>query len=281
VVFFDHTVTTLVAAWAAGALVTASVQFLAASRMGSLMVVRAWHVAISIVKRSLGVALANGAALLCSRIDVLVVALVLSASAAGIYSIPVAIATNLLLLSRSLLTATYRSIMTASDREVAARLGTALRHSVFVMLVGGGLSIPVIAVGAGFIFGDAYSAIWEPYSLLVLASACICVGEMLRHYLLTRQERHREYIVIITAMLVVNGALAAVGALAFGLVGAAASTLITYALASFALVAMVARELGVPIRELTVPRRSDLVPYWRIARRVLRRRRSAPAIAPK
>jgi O-antigen/teichoic acid export membrane protein len=279
VVLFDHTVTTLIAAWAVGALITAIVQFLAA-RIGSLMVARGWHVATSIVRRSVWVAVANGAGLLCSRIDVLVVAAVLSASAAGIYSIPVALATNLLLLSRSLLTATYHSIMTASEQDVAARLGTALRHSVIVMLVGGGLSIPVVAVGAGFIFGDAYSAIWEPYSLLVVASACICVGEVLRHYLLTRLERQREYIVVVTAMLVVNGALAAVGALTFGLVGAAASTTITYALAAFALLALVARDLGVPMRELAVPRRSDLLSYWRAARTAVRRRRSAATIAP-
>jgi O-antigen/teichoic acid export membrane protein len=281
VVLFEHTVTTLVAAWAAGALITAAGQFLGAARIGSLTVARAWRVGASIMRRSVRVALANGAGLLCSRIDVLVVAAVLSASAAGIYSIPVALATNLLLLSRSLLTATYHPIMTAPEQDVAARLGTAVRHSVIVMLVGGSMSIPLIAVGAGFVFGDAYSAIWQPYSLLVLASACICVAEVLRHYLLTRLERQGEYVVVVTGMLVVNGALAAVGAAAFGLVGAAASTTITYALAAFALVALCSRELGVSMRELAVPRRSDLMPYWRAARWALRRCRSAAAVAPE
>jgi O-antigen/teichoic acid export membrane protein len=105
--------------------------------------------------------------------------------------------------------------------------------------------------------------------------------EVLRHYLLTRLERQGEFVVIVTGMLVVNGALAAVGAAAFGLVGAAASTTITYALASFALVALAARELDVPMRELAVPRRSDLAPYRRVARSVLRRGRSDAAIAPE
>jgi O-antigen/teichoic acid export membrane protein len=242
--------------------------------------VRAWRVGASIMRRSIRVAVANGAGLLCSRIDVLVVAAVLSASAAGIYSIPVALATNLLLLSRSLLTATYHPIMTAPERDVAARLGTAIRHSVIVVLAGGGLSIPVVAVGAGFVFGDAYSAIWQPYILLVAAAACICVVEVLRHYLLTRLERQSEFVVIVTAMLVVNGALAAVGAWAFGLVGAAASTTITYGLAALALVALAARELDVPMRALAVPRRSDLASYKHAARWVLRRGRSSTAVAP-
>jgi len=281
VILFDHTVTTLVAAWAAGALITAAAQFLGAARIGSLIVVRAWGVGVSIMRRSARVALANGAGLLCARIDVLVVAAVLSASAAGIYSIPVALAGNLLLLSRSLLTASYHPIMTAPEHDVGARLSTAVRHSVIVVLVGGGLSIPVIAVAAGFIFGEAYSDIWQPYTLLVLAAACICVVEVLRHYLLTRLERQSEYVVVVTAMLVVNGVLAAIGAAAFGLVGAAASTTITYALAALALVALCAREVDMPMRELAVPRWSDLMSYWRAARWALRRRRSATAIAPE
>jgi O-antigen/teichoic acid export membrane protein len=281
VILFDHTVTTLVAAWAAGAVVTATVQFLGAARGGSLMIARAWRVGASIMRRSIRVAIANGAGLLCARIDVLVVAAVLSASAAGIYSIPVALATNLLLLSRSLLTATYHSIMTAPEHEVAERLSVAIRHSVIVVLVGGGLSIIVIAVTAGFVFGSAYSAIWQPYSLLVVAAACICVVEVLRHYLLTRLERQNEYVLIITAMLVVNGVLAAIGAAAFDLVGAAASTTITYALAAFALVALCSRELDVPMRQLAVPRLSDVTSYWRAARWAVRRRRSAAAIAPE
>jgi O-antigen/teichoic acid export membrane protein len=281
VVLFDHTVTMMVASWAAGALITATAQFLGAARIGSLMIARAWRVGASIMRRSIRVAIANGAGLLCSRIDVLVVAAVLSASAAGVYSIPVALSNNLLLLSRSLLTATYHTIMTAPERDVAARLGTAIRHSVILVLAGGSLSVPVVAVGAGFVFGDAYSAIWQPYILLVVAAAFICVVEVLRHYLLTRLERQGEFVVIVTGMLVVNGALAAVGAAAFGLVGAAASTTITYALASFALVALAARELDVPMRELAVPRRSDLAPYRRVARSVLRRGRSDAAIAPE
>ena len=227
------------------------------------------------------VALANGTSVLCARIDVLVVAAVLSASAAGVYSIPVALAANLLLLSRSLLTATYRSIMTAPEDQVAGQLSTAVRHSVIVVLVGGGLSIPVVAVASGFVFGDAYADIWRPYTLLVLASACICVVEVLRHYLLTRLERQNEFVVVVTAMLIVNGVLAAVGAAAFGLVGAAASTTITYALAAFALVAICARRLDVSMRELAVPRVSDLVSYWRVLRALIARRRSTAVVTPK
>ncbi len=280
VVVFEPTVTTLIGAWAAGALVTATVQFVAALSHGSYLAARARHAAWSIMRRSARVAIANGTSVLCARIDVLVVAAVVSASAAGIYSIPVALAANVLLLSRSLLTASYRSIMTAPEAEVAERLSTAIRHSVIVVMVGGGLSIPIVAVASGFVFGDAYADIWKPYTLLVLASACICVVEVLRHFLLTRLERQNEFVLVVTAMLIVNGALAAVGAAAFGLIGAAASTTITYALAAIALVAICARGLDVSMRELAVPRLSDLASYWRAARSLIQRR-SAAAVGPK
>jgi O-antigen/teichoic acid export membrane protein len=79
-------------------------------------------------------------------------------------------------------------------------------------------------------------------------------------------------------MLVANGVLAALGAAAFGLMGAAAATTVTYAVAAFALLALCARTLDVPMGPLALPRRSDLAAYWRAGRSILNRRRSAAAI---
>jgi O-antigen/teichoic acid export membrane protein len=279
VVLFDPTVTTLMTSWAIGAAIMAALQFTNALTTGKLILRHAWRVAASIARRSLAVALANGTALLCSRIDVLVVAAVLSASEAGIYSIPVALAASLLLLSRSLLTATYHSIMTAPASEVGARLSAALHHSVIVVMAGGCLSVPVVAVGAGFVFGDAYSDIWEPYAVLVPASACICVAEVLRHFLITRLERQREVLLTSIAMVVLNGVLAVVGAAAFGLMGAAASTTITYACGAGVLVAFTARALSMPMFELVVPRRADFATYARMIRLLLNRPRGGTADA--
>ena len=278
VVLFDPTVTALVAAWAVGALVMAAVLFASAISNGSPMIARAWRVGMSIERRSLGVALANTTTLLCQRIDVLVVAAVISVSAAGIYSIPVALAVSLLLLSRSLLTATYRSIMTAPASEVSGRLGAALRHSVIIVLVAGGLSVPLVALAAGFVFGDAYAEIWQWYVILVPGSAFACVTEILRHFLLTRVERQREFVLVATGMLLLNFVLAVVGAATIGLAGAAASTTITYAAGAVALVAICARLLSVPMRELAVPRRSDLDSYGRVVRAAMARPRSTRSV---
>jgi O-antigen/teichoic acid export membrane protein len=198
----------------------------------------------------------------------LVVAVVLSTAEAGVYSIPVALAANLMLVSRALLTASYHSIMTAPASEVADRLSAAMRHSVILVLVAGGLSVPLVAAAAGFVFGDAYSEVWQPYSLLVAAIAFLCVAEFLRHFLLTRLERQREYVTVASGMLLLNGVLAVVGAAAFGLMGAAASTTIAYATGTLVLVALCASELSVSMRALVLPRGSDAATYWHLMRSV-------------
>jgi O-antigen/teichoic acid export membrane protein len=271
---FEPTVTTLITAWAIGALITALVLFVIALPVGSTLIRRAWRLGVGIMRRSVRVALSDSIVLLCARIDLLVVAAVLGTSTAGVYSIPIALATALLLLSRALLTATYHPIMTAPASEVAGRLSAALRHSVIVVLVGGGLSVPVVALTAGFVFGDAYRNVWEPYAILVPASACTCVTEMLRHFLITRMERQREFMLVAAGMLVVNGALAVAGAAAFGMLGAATSTTVTYACGAVATVAISARLLSVPMRDLAVPRRSDLAVYPRLLRTRLGWRRN-------
>jgi O-antigen/teichoic acid export membrane protein len=279
VAIVEPSATTLLAAWAIGALVTALLQFGDMLLTFGLATKRAGRVAASIARRSLGVSLSNAVTLLCTRIDVLVVAAVLSVSIAGVYSIAVALSVSLLLLSRSVLTATYRSIMTAPDTEVGARLSSAVRHSVLVVLAGGCLSVPVVALTAGFVFGGAYSEIWLEYAILVPGSACACVNEILRHFLVTRLERQRELVVVTIGMLLINGVLAVVGASAFGLPGAAASTTITYGFGALALVSVCAGSVSMPMRALAIPRRSDAAAYLHLLRVTLRRVRSTRSVS--
>jgi len=139
--------------------------------------------------------------------------------------------------------------------------------------------VPVVALLAGPVFGEAYSGIWRPYAVLVPASAFLCVGEMLRHFLITRLERQREILITSGVMLIANGILAVVGAALFGLIGAAASTTIAYAAGVAGLVGVCARSLSMPVVALAVPRPSDLIPYWRLVRLMatkLRLPRSVP-----
>jgi O-antigen/teichoic acid export membrane protein len=119
------------------------------------------------------------------------------------------------------------------------------------------------------VFGTAYAGIWLPYAILVPAAACVCVMEVLRHFLLTRLERKREFVLLANGLLLLNGVLAVAGAAAFGLVGAAASTTVSYIVVALAMAAFCARSLDVSVRELLLPRPSDLSSYWRFSRTAL------------
>jgi O-antigen/teichoic acid export membrane protein len=112
----------------------------------------------------------------------------------------------------------------------------------------------------------------------VPASAFLCVGEMLRHFLITRLERQREILLTSAGMLIANGILAVAGSALFGMMGAAASTTIAYAGGVVALVIVCARSLSMPVLSLAVPRRSDLIPYLRLVRLMATKLRSARSV---
>jgi O-antigen/teichoic acid export membrane protein len=213
--------------------------------------------------RSRAIALSNGALQLCARIDVLVVSIVISVSAAGIYSIPVALAANLLLFPRSLITVTYRAIMIVPAKDLAPRLGATMRRCVLLTMAGALLGVPLAAVLAGPIFGNAYAGIWQQLAILMPGIAAWSIVELLRHVLLTRFERQREVLLTAFGMTIGNGILAVIGSAAFGLNGAAASTTITYVAAAIWMTRVCSLRLGVPARRMYVPLRTDLFPAAR------------------
>jgi O-antigen/teichoic acid export membrane protein/capsular polysaccharide biosynthesis protein len=253
VVLFGHaSLGSLITAWLAGVCATAALQAWFALRRAAITapepgVVGRW------LWRARGIAVSNGMLQLCARVDVLVVSAVISVSAAGVYSIPVALAANLLLFPRALLTVTYRSIMTAPREEIARRSASTTTGCAALVLAGGVLGVPLTAVLSGHVFGDAYADIWRPLAVLVPGIAAWAVVEVLRHVLLTRLERQREVLMIALAMAGTNGVLAVAGSSAFGYVGAAASTTITYVAAAIAMARVCSRQLGVPLRRMFVP----------------------------
>jgi O-antigen/teichoic acid export membrane protein len=240
----------LIAAWLAGVGATAALQLAWAARRRAIarvlsVVVTRW------LWRARSVALSNG--MLCARVDVLVVSAVLSVASAGIYSIPVALAANLLLFPRALLTVTYRSIMTAPETQIVRRTSVTATGCALLVLVGGAIGVPATALLAGRVFGSAYAEIWRPLAVLVPGIAGWSIVEVLRHVLLTRLERQREVLLTAVGMAVANGVLAVVGSREYGLTGAAASTTITYVVAALWMARVCSRQLKVPLRRMFVP----------------------------
>jgi O-antigen/teichoic acid export membrane protein len=253
--FGDATLGLLITAWLAGVSATAALQLWFALRRGAITTTAPANV-WRWLWRARGIAVSNGMLQLCARIDVLVVSAVISVSAAGVYSIPVALAANLLLFPRSLLTVTYRSIMTAPREEIARRAAATTTGSVALVLAGGAIGVPLTAALSGYVFGDAYADIWRPLAVLVPGIAAWSVVEVLRHVLLTRLERQHEVLITAIGMAGANGVLAVVGSREFGYVGAAASTTITYVAAALWMAHVCSRQLGVPIRHMFVLSRS-------------------------
>ncbi|MDX6561178.1 MAG: hypothetical protein QOD65_992 [Gaiellales bacterium] len=253
----------LILAWLVGALLTAALQLGAALRRRSLALDGALALALGWLWRSRSIAFSNSALQLCARIDVLVVSAVISVSAAGVYSIPVALAANLLLFPRALITVTYRSIMISPPDDLARRLGATMRRCALLAATGGLLGVPLAAFTAGPIFGHPYAGIWQPLAILVPGIAGWSIVELLRHVLLTRFERQREVLLTAVGMTIANGVLAVVGSAAFGLDGAAASTTITYVAAAIWMTRVCSLRLGVPARRMYAPLRSDLFPIVR------------------
>jgi O-antigen/teichoic acid export membrane protein/capsular polysaccharide biosynthesis protein len=259
----------LIFAWLLGALATALLQLGAGLRRHSVSLDgSSLPVALGWLRRSQSIALSNSALQLCARIDVLVVSAVISVSAAGIYSIPVALAGNLLLFPRSLITAMYRRIMTASPADVGRRLGVTLRGCVMLVAAGAVVGVPLTILLGGAIFGGPYSGIWEPLAILMPGIAGWAVVELLRHVLLTRYEQQREVLYTAIGMTIANGVLAVVGSELFGLDGAAASTTITYLGAAAWMTHVASRRIGIHPSVLYTPVRSDLTMIARLAKSV-------------
>jgi O-antigen/teichoic acid export membrane protein len=252
--FGDAALGSLITAWLAGVSATAVLQLWFALRHGAVSAV-ASGIVLRWLWRARGIALSNGMLQLCARVDVLVVSAVMSVSAAGVYSIPVALAANLLLFPRALLTVTYRSIMTAPREAIARRTAATTTGCIALVLAAGVAGVPLTAVLSGRVFGGAYADIWRPLAVLVPGIAAWSVVEVLRHVLLTRLERQREVVITAIGMAGGNGALAVAGSREFGYVGAAASTTITYVAAALWMAHVCSRQLGVPIRRMFVPSR--------------------------
>jgi O-antigen/teichoic acid export membrane protein len=231
-------VESLILAWLVGVSCVAAVQIARAVRKGQFTLAHAPSMARELAWRSRSIAFSNGILTLCARIDVLIVSVVLSVSAAGIYSIPVALAANLILFAQAIVTATYKSMLTAPLPELRERLMTTVRYGAVAVLGGGAIGVPLVAVAAGPVFGDPYAHVWRQLAILVPGIAALSVVDAVRHVLVSRLERSREVLLVAIGMVVVNGVLAVAGSAWFGLNGAAASTSITYIVAALAMISL-------------------------------------------
>jgi stage V sporulation protein B len=209
------------------------------------------------------------------RVDVLVVAALLSRGDVGRYSVAVTGGETLWQLSRAVVTGAYRSIITSAEPESRRIVVRSVRHSSLLLLVAGVLAIVASVALIPAIFGDQYRDVWKPFALLVPGTAAFGASEVFRTYFTVRLERSFEFLATTIVSVIVTVAAAFALVPLIGISGAAIATTIAYGCMATILLVRFIQSGGDPHLRSYLPGRSDLADYARLARS-LRPRRSAP-----
>jgi O-antigen/teichoic acid export membrane protein len=219
------------------------------------------------------VSLANGVMRLFYRVDVLILAAFRPLGDVGRYSIAVAGAESLFVLSRAVATAAFaRQVGKDTTEEEAVGLtARTVRHSVLLLAGGAVVVVPLTWALAGPIFGDAFDTVWQPLLLLVPGVIFLAIAEVLRQWFVVRHERAREYLIMAAMGTVVNGGLAIALVPSLGAEGAALATTASYLCAGGYLALRFAQRsgLGSPARLLPGP--AEVRDYTGVMRKVLGR----------
>jgi O-antigen/teichoic acid export membrane protein len=219
-----------------------------------------------LLRRGAPVSLANAIQLLNYRVDLLVVTAMLPLSAVGRYSVAMAAAETLLVLSRSIGSSAFNRFIRAGTEDSMELLTRVVRHSV-ILLTGG--SVVVVGLAAALVptlLGQEFHGVVLPLALLVPGIVALGTAEHLRLFFLVRRERSREYLASAVVAMTVNLLLAVVLVPRLGLAGAALSTTVSYCVGGLLLFWAFARAGGPRKLGAYVPRRSDLRDYRRLLR---------------
>src|SRR4051812_204801 len=147
-----------------------------------------------LIQRGIPVSMAQGIFIVGTRVDVIVLAALLSVADVGLYSVALAAGEALLMLSRSVTTGAYERIISSSlDESIRITVRT-LRHSVALVAGAGAALVVVMAFGAGPIFGPEFAGVWIPLAILLPAFVASSFGELLVNFLVVRLERRREIV---------------------------------------------------------------------------------------
>jgi O-antigen/teichoic acid export membrane protein len=228
----------------------------------------AWHgvrpLLKRLIRRGIPVSVANGLSLVGYRVNLVVVAALLSVADAGRYSIAIVAGELLFLATRALLTGAYAPII-SSDLEESVRVTLrTLRHSVAVVLPMGLL----LGVGAFFlagpVLGSEFSNVWYLVLLLVPGFLAVSIEELLFNFFIVRLERTRELLYAATASLLINLAAAAALVSLIGLPGASIGTSIAYCASAAYLLYRFSRLGGPRAISAYIPSAAEFADYRRL-----------------
>jgi O-antigen/teichoic acid export membrane protein len=224
-----------------------------------------------LIRRGIPVSLANTVARLSYRLDLIVVAALLTIGDVGRYSVATAAGETLLLLSRAVMTGAYAPLIGSELSESIRIAVRTMRHCVALVVPAGVLLTLVSAVAMKPVLGPAFADVWVLVGLLIPSFLAVSIAELLINFLVVRLERTREFLLMSMAAGVANLAGAAVLVTVIGLPGAAISSSVTYGFAVLYLLTRFAQAGGPASPRAYLPSGAELSDYARLVGAVRRR----------
>lgn len=271
-----HTRTALLV-WAGVQVVTPLVTLAAQHRQAGLQWRGTRPLLARLIRRGIPVSVAEGVALLSARVDLVVIATVLSIADAGRYSIAIAAGEILALVARAVSTGAYAPMISSPLPESIRVTVRTLRHFLALLVPGGVVLVLAAAVGAGPLLGPDFSDVWVLVGLLLPGYVGASIGEALINFLVVRLERTREMLLIATGTGALNVCASVALISLLGLPGAAIATSASYGLAALLFLQHFARAGGPRRVRDYVPSSRELADYRALLRALRRRLLGGPA----
>jgi O-antigen/teichoic acid export membrane protein len=224
-----------------------------------------------LIRRGLPVSIANTIARLGYRLDLVVVATLLTIADVGRYSVAAAAGESLLLLSRAAITGAYAPLISSELGESIRVAVRTMRHCIALVLPAGVLLTLLSRVAMEPVFGSAFADVWVLVGLLVPSFLAVSLAELLINFLIVRLERTREFFLMSVMAALANLAGAAALVSLIGLSGAAIASSLTYAFAVLYLLMRFVRAGGPASPRAYLPGRAEVSDYVRLLGAVRRR----------
>lgn len=257
----------VLAAWVGARLLVSAGTLVAAARGGWVGVPQTAALQAE-VRFVLVIGLTNLVSLLNYKVDLFLVEHFLGLSPTGVYSIAVAVAELLWLVSSAVTTAAYARIG-QPDREAAIRLTLRAMHASVLML----LAISPLLWGAAallvpMLLGPAYAPAVPVLALLLPGVALYGAASALSSWFTNHAGRPQVPALLATGSLLINIAVSVWAIPRWGMLGGALATTLSYAITIGVAALWFARASGQPLWRI-------LWPDWRDLRGLLHRRSGA------
>lgn len=194
------------------------------------------------------------------RIDLYLIALLLTPEQVAFYSIAVNMTHPILQIPDAIGTVIFPKLAGSSDEQAHERTAVTCRHTLFMTLVA---AIFYAGVGSQLMvlfYGERYSPAIPPMFMMLPGIIMISLYQILSRNF-TSRNRQQVNIIAAGVALAVNATSNLILIPRFGIVGAALSTAISYSLAAGILLTVFVRDSGRTVRQTVLVGREDLARY--------------------